>query len=245
MFLEERYKKILEKIEAEGRVTVKHLAKEFGVTEDCIRKDLRELENRQKLKRVYGGAIIQRTHQDIKTIEERKHINIDKKKKIAQNAAGLINEGEIIFLDTSTNNLEIAKEVAKAHKKLTIVTNMIEIIWELKHYPHIKVICIGGEFNHEVGAIIGAAADRYIKKFTYDIAFIGTCGINRETGMISTVDLEDGTTKKTIIECANKSYIVMEKEKFNYDEFYKFATIEDISGVITEEEAMIGRIIGE
>lgn len=238
MFLQERYEKILERIETEGRVTVKALAKEFEVTEDCIRKDLRELENRGKLKRVYGGAIVQRNHSDIKTIDERKNININEKKNIAKNAVSIINDKEIIFLDTSTNNIEIAKELVASNKKVIVVTNMLEIVFELKNALNIKVICIGGEFNNEVGAIVGAAADRYIRNFTYDKAFIGVCGINKETGYISTLDLEDGTTKKTIIECSNKSYLVMEKEKFNYDEFYKFATLEEIEGIVTEDEVI-------
>lgn len=238
MFLEERYEKILENVNAEGRVTVKDLAKEFKVTEDCIRKDLRELENRQQLKRVYGGAIIQRSHNDIKPIDERKNINVGVKKKIAINAVNLIKDKDIIFLDTSTNNLEISKELNKSKKKVTVVTNMIEIVFELKNNSYIKLISVGGEFNKEVGAIVGAAANRYIKSFTYDKAFIGVCGINKETGNISTLDLEDGTTKKTIIECSNKSYLVMEKEKFNYDEFYKFANLEDIAGIVTEEGIM-------
>ena len=238
MFLEERYEKILENVNAEGRVTVKDLAKEFKVTEDCIRKDLRELENRELLKRVYGGAIIQRNHDDIKPKKKKKNINVGVKKKIAINAVNLIEDNDIIFLDTSTNNLEISKELNKSKKKVTVVTNMIEIVFELKNNPYIKLISVGGEFNKEVGAIVGAAADRYIKNFTYDKAFIGVCGINKETGNISTLDLEDGTTKKTIIECSNKSYLVMEKEKFNYDEFYKFASLDDIAGIITEEGVM-------
>ena len=234
MFLEERYEKILEKLELKGRVTVNDLAKEFTVTQDCIRKDLRELENRQKLKRVYGGAIFERKHTDIKPVDERRTLNTDKKKMIASNAIEIIKAGEIIFLDVSTNNLEIAKEITKSGKKLTVVTNMIEIILELKNNPKIKVICIGGEFNNEVGAIVGAAADRYIKNFTYDKAFIGVCGINKERGYVSTLSLEDGTTKKTIIESSNKSYLVMESEKYNYDEFYKFVTLDEIEGIITE-----------
>lgn len=238
MFLEERYEKILEKVHKEGRVKVKDLAIEFKVTEDCIRKDLRELENQQKLKRVYGGAIPERSHLDIKPIDERKKINVEKKKKIAKNAVNIINNGEIIFLDTSTNNIEIAKQLSKENKNITVVTNMVEIVMELRNNKHIKVICIGGEFNREVGAIVGAAANRYIQNFTYDKSFIGVCGINTETGLITTVDLEDGATKKTIIECSNKSYLVMEKEKFNYDEFYKFATIDEITGIITEEDSL-------
>ena len=234
MFLEERYEKIVELVNLNGRVTVKDLAKQFEVSEDCIRKDLRGLENMNKLKRVYGGAIINRSHNDIKPVDERKNINIEIKKKIAENAMKLIEDGDIIFLDVSTNNLEIAKELKESEMKITVVTNMIEIVLVLKKCSNIKVITVGGEFNVEVGAVIGAAADRYIKKFTYDKSFIGVCGINMESGYISTLNLEDGNTKKTIIECSNRSYLVSEDEKFNYDEFYKFARIEEITAIITQ-----------
>lgn len=236
MFLEERYENIIKQLEEVGRVTVKGLAREFEVTEDCIRKDLRELESQGKLKRVYGGAILSQGHRYIKPVDERKYINREAKSRISHNAVQLIEDGDTIFLDVSTNNLEIAKELNRSNKKLTIVTNMIEIVFELKENSDIRVICIGGEFNKEIGAIIGSAADRYIKKFTYNKCFIGVGGVNKETGAISTVNLEDGATKRTIIECSNQSYIVMEKEKYHFDDFYIFTNIEDITGIITEEK---------
>jgi len=235
LFLEERYEKIIELLEKKGRVTVKELSQTFNVTEDCIRKDLRELENRGNLKRVYGGAMIQRNHSDIKPLDERKNINIDAKRSAALRAVDLIEEGDIIFLDVSTTNLEMAKILNKMDIKVTVVSNMLEIILELRKNPTIRTISIGGEFNKEVGAIVGAAANRYISEFTFDKAFIGVCGVNMDTGNISTLDLEDGNTKKTIIKCSNKSYVLMENEKFNYDEFFKFASITDISSIITEQ----------
>ncbi len=236
MFLQERYTKIIEQVNLNGRVTVKGLSAQFGVSEDCIRKDLRELENRNELKRVYGGAIVNRNHSDIKPVDERKNINIEIKKKIAVNALQLLEEGDIIFLDTSTINLEIAKEIKKRGMRITVITNMIEIVLELKKCITTRLITVGGQFNVEVGAVVGAAADRYIKQFTYDKAFIGVCGINKESGYVSTINIEDGNTKKTIIECSNKSYLVMEDEKYNYDEFYKFASIDEIAGIITQNK---------
>lgn len=238
MFLEERYENIVSIIKKNGRVKVKELSKLFEVTEDCIRKDLKELESRGYLIRVYGGAITQKNHIDIKNIDERKNINTQEKKLIALKAIDLIENKDIVFLDVSTINLEIAKELNNTNKTITVVTNMIEIVLELRMNNNIKVICIGGEFNKEIGAIVGAAADRYIRKFAYDKAFIGLGGINKETGYVSTIYLEDGDTKKTIIECSTKIYLVMEKEKFNYDEFYKFATLEEITAIITEDRVI-------
>lgn len=235
MFLEERYEKIVDIIKSNGSVKVKELSKLFEVTEDCIRKDLKELESRGYLIRVYGGAINKKNHIDIKNIDERKNINTQEKKLIALKAVKLIENKDIVFFDVSTVNLEIVKELNNTNKEVTVVTNMIEIVLELRMNNNIKVICIGGNFNKEIGAIVGAAADRYIRKFTYDKAFIGLCGINKDTGYVSTINLEDGDTKKTIIECSTKTYLVTEKEKFNYDEFYKFATLEEITAIITED----------
>lgn len=236
MFLEERYEKILTTLEEEGRVKVKELSKSFQVTEDCIRKDLKELEARGKLKRVYGGAIVKRTHNDIKSIDERQNINLAAKKSIASKAVNLIKNDDIIFLDTSTINIEIAKILSNKDLKITVVSNMVEIILELRKNYSIKTICIGGEFNKEVGAIVGSAANKYIENFSFDKAFIGVFGVNLENKTLSTINIEDGTTKKTIIECSNKSYVVMESEKLNYDEFYKFAFFKDIDGIISEED---------
>ena len=102
MFLEERYDKIIKMVEDKGRMSVKDLSSIFKVTEDCIRKDLRELEKRGKVKRVHGGAITNRSHNDIKHINERKEINSGKKQEIAKRAFNEIEDGDIVFLDVSS-----------------------------------------------------------------------------------------------------------------------------------------------
>lgn len=236
MFLEERYEKILQELSVAGRVSVKELSSKFGVTEDCIRKDLKELESRDKLKRVHGGAIQLRKHNEFKKLPERTMINRELKEKIANKAAELIKDGDNIFLDVSTINLEIAKLIRAKGKKVTVTTNMIDIIIVLSGCEHISVICVGGEFNNEISGIAGSEADRYIRNYYYDKAFMGVCAVNSKIGYISSSLLEDGNTKKTIIECSNKTYLVMENEKFNYDEFYRFASLDLIAGIVTEGE---------
>ena len=99
---------------------------------------------------MYGGAILQRNYDEIKNIDKRKNINVEEKKAIAAKAISLIDNNDIIFLDVSTNNLEIAKELNETDKEITVVQNMIEIVLELRSNKNIKVICIGGEFNKEI-----------------------------------------------------------------------------------------------
>lgn len=236
MFLEERYEKIISDLNINGRVSVKELSRNFGVTEDCIRKDLKELESREKLKRVHGGAIPLRKHNDFKKLPERMLINREIKEKIALKASKLIKDGDNIFLDVSTINMEIAKIIKSSKKNVTVVTNMIDIISILGGCDNVKVICIGGEYNNKINGIAGSEADSNIRNYYYDKSFIGVCAVNSKTGFITSSLLEDGNTKKTIIECTNKTYLVMENEKFNYDEFYKFANLDLVAGIITEAE---------
>lgn len=240
MFLEERYEKIIEEIEIKGRATVKELSKKFNVTEDCIRKDLRELESRDKLKRVHGGAIPKKIQYDFKRLDERKDVYSDKKKRIAQRAINLINDGETIFLDISTINIEIAKLIAIRDLNITVVTNMLEIILELKQCKNVRIILIGGEFHKRAEGILGSEAERNIRRFTLNKSFIGICAVNRITGLISSLDIEDGNIKKSIIESSKNTYLVMESEKFDYDEFYKFASLDEVNGIITETQIFEG-----
>ena len=95
------------------KVKVKELSKRFEVTEDCIRKDLASMEAKNLLKRTYGGAVLPDTlhpgHTNIVSI--RKDKNIKEKRMIAKKAVELIHDGDMIFLDTSTTNIELAREI--------------------------------------------------------------------------------------------------------------------------------------
>ena len=227
MFLEERYDKIIKMVEDKGRMSVKDLSSIFKVTEDCIRKDLRELEKRGKVKRVHGGAITNRSHNDIKHINERKEINSGKKQEIAKRAFNEIEDGDSVFLDVSSINLELSQIIGSGSKKVIVVSNMPQVATVLNDSKdNITLIIVGGEFNKKVGAMLGAFTNQYISQFTFDKSFVGVCGINEETGW------------KTIIDNSNKSYLVMEEEKYNYDEFYKFAKLDDVSGIITEDRTV-------
>lgn len=236
MFQEERYEQILLRLAEDGRVKVSELAKAFSVTEDCIRKDLRELEGKGQLNRVHGGAIAVRRHHEPRSVIERTKINMEAKRVIADKACSLIEDGDIVFLDVSTTNLELARLLAQQDRPITVVSNMPDIIWILGQSTHIIIIAIGGEYARKVSGMVGSEADRYIRSYQYDKAFIGVCGVNAVNGTISTCDLDDGNTKKTIMSCSKFNYLVMEHEKFCYDDLYRFANLDDIESVITEGE---------
>ena len=237
MFTEERLEEILNILNIEGKVKVKDLSQKFNVTEDCIRKDLKQLEHKGSLKRTYGGAIQVRESSQLYDISEREKIDISAKNAVAKKALELIKDRETIFLDISTINILIAKALVSSQKRVIVVTNMLEIAnILLGSKNNITVVVATGVLNKTLKGFIGATANEFIKKYKFDKSFIGSCGIDAFDKSITTFEIEDGITKATIIQSSKKTFLVMENKKFNVDGNYKFAIIDDINAIITDEK---------
>lgn len=235
MFAEERLNEIVKLLNQNGKIIVKELSKRFNVTEDCIRKDLKSLEKQGLIKRTYGGAVLNRIAAQNGDIIKRKNTNIEAKKKIAEKAFDIIRPRETIFLDISTTNILIAEKIANSNKRLTVITNMIDIISSFSDSDCVEVIGTGGVFNKELNGFIGSTAIEGIGKYKVDRAFVGSCGVNLFDKSITTFDVEDGNTKKAIIQSGKKVYLVMENKKFYIDGTYKFADIYDVNTIILDE----------
>ncbi|WP_238882263.1 DeoR/GlpR family DNA-binding transcription regulator [Clostridium sp. YIM B02551] len=235
MFAEERLNAILSILEEQGKVYVKDLSVRFNMSEPMIRKDLQRLEKEGKLKRTYGGAILERKKAESTSIETRLVRNTDKKHIIAKKALNEINDLDMIFLDISSINYLMAKLIAEENKRITVVTNMVEISTLFNENTNTELICIGGRYNKHLGGVVGSAASLDISRYRVDKAFIGSCGVNVLDNSISNFDLEEGNTKKAIIKASKETFIVMENTKFIFDGSYKFAILDDINNIITDE----------
>lgn len=236
MFAEERVEKIIELLNEKEKVVVKELSKSFNVTEDCIRKDLKALEKQGIIKRTYGGGVLCRKSAPHNDILSRKNINLEDKMKIAEKAFELIQPRETIFLDISSTNILIAEKIAKGNKKLVVITNMIDVFRTFSKCEHVDVIGTGGVFNKELNGFVGSTAIESISNHKVNRAFIGSCGVNMFDKSVTTFDVEDGNTKKAIINSGKKVYLVMESKKFYYDGTYKFADIDDVDAIIVDEK---------
>ena len=235
MFTEERQSAIEKCLRENGKVKVKELSEMFQVTEDCIRKDLKTLENAGKLKRTYGGAILSQDYPLKRDVVDRRQFNLDKKRTIAAKAFKLIKNNETIFLDISTTNIELAKLLATSNMRVVVVSNMIDILQILATNPSITAIGTGGTMYQTVNGFMGAATIEVIKQYSFDRAFIGSCGVDMTDCAITTLGVEDGLTKKAAVHSSRHKYVVMERDKFYFNDSYKYAYFDDISGIVTDE----------
>ncbi|MCD7809330.1 MAG: DeoR/GlpR family DNA-binding transcription regulator [Erysipelotrichaceae bacterium] len=235
MFAKERQEDIVNKINLQGSVKVKDLALDYEVTEDCIRKDLSLLEKQGLLKKAYGGAVSIRNNPHLYNSSDRKKTPNNERIIIAQKALELINDNETIYLDVSLSSLEIALLLNEFSKKITVITNMIDVLNTLRNNQNIKLIFIGGTINHERDGFWDSMACTMLDYFRIDKAFLGVVGVNTTNGQISTYDIDDGFMKRKVIAQSHKRYLMCESRKFKEDGDFIFGSLNDIDGLIVSE----------
>ena len=235
MLARERQNTIVEIVNREGSVRVKNLSKKFGVTEDSIRKDLAHLEKDGMLKKTYGGAVRVRTNSHDRYVSQRIGKNVEEKRVIAKRAYEIIQDGDVIFLDISTINIELVKLIVEADRPVTVVTNMIDIMKIFTQDCATQFIFLGGKLNRGRDGFVGTITNRNISNYQFDKAFMGVVGIEVNRNRVYTYDTEDALTKKSVMEVSNECYMLMEREKLSKDGNYKYAGIDEFTGLIMEE----------
>lgn len=235
MFVEERQALILEELHEKGRIRVKELSERFQVSEDLIRKDLTVLEEKGQLKKAYGGAIMIKENVHRKIAAQRKNVHTEEKVQIATKAMEFIQDGDILFLDISTINFELAKLLSEGHKKVTIVTNMLDVINTLVK-SEVSTIFIGGELDYGRDGFVGSLAMEMVKHFRFDKAFMGVVGVDVHENAVMTYMANDGMMKKAILDRSRAAYMMSEEAKFNELGNYAYAQITDFTGIITNKK---------
>ncbi|QCX34406.1 DeoR/GlpR transcriptional regulator [Caloramator sp. E03] len=231
MFSEERKMQIISLLKEQGNIKVSDLAKIYDVSEVTIRKDLQELEEEGLIKRVHGGAVLNNSIKFEPTFSEKSDKYIQEKESIGKASAKLIKDGDIIALDAGTTTLQIAKNITA--KNLTVVTNSLDIAYQLSSKKDIEVIVTGSLLRWETRAFVGPLTDMTLKNIRVDKAFIGTNGISLKFGL-TTPNITEANTKKTLISISQQIIVVCDHSKFNSVCFAKIVDIDEIDIVVTD-----------
>jgi len=233
MFPEERKSKILDSLNKYGKVKVCDLSQRYEVSEVTIRRDLQELEEDKLIKRVHGGAILNDNTKFEPTFSEKIDKFYDEKESVGKLAASLIVDGDTIALDAGTTTLSIAKNILA--KNITVLTNSLDIAYELAKKRDVEVIVIGGTLRWETRAMVGPVADNVLKSFRVDKAFIGTNGICIINGL-TTPNINEANTKREMIKIAKQTIVVCDHTKFSLVSFSKIVDLDNVDIVITDNQ---------
>ncbi|MCF6349159.1 MAG: DeoR/GlpR family DNA-binding transcription regulator [Flavobacteriaceae bacterium] len=233
MLKQERHQLILRKLKSNRKVLSAHLSTELDVSEDTIRRDLKELEVKHLLYKVHGGALP--LENKIQTYNERSVSDLDKKSKIAKKAVKLIHDGQVIIMSGSTTNLELAK-IIPLKINATVFTYSIPIAMQLSLHPSIEIIFIGGKLNKSAQVTVGIDVVNSISSIRADICFMGTGGIDINRGMTEP-DWEVAHIKKYMIQASDHVVAMCLSTKIMKAKRYLVVPIQNIDTIISDYEA--------
>ncbi len=232
----ERRRKITQLVQSEGRVTVAELVKRFGLSEVTVRSDLEALAATGALLRVHGGAIKPEDPNHDFPIQFKETLHHAEKVRIGRAAAGLIQPGQTIILDSGTTTIEIARQIkAEGIKPLTVITNALPVAFEMCSMPEATVIMLGGILRAMSYSMVGPQAEREMSQLNADHAFLGVAGIDPEIGL-STPDILEAQLNAVMIRVAREVTVVTDSSKFQQRSLSVIAKMDRIHRVITDNQ---------
>ena len=234
MALNQRRVKILNLIREDGHAKVQDLSKIFKVTDVTIRQDLEVLENMGYIQREHGGAFLKDVGSFAKTGQLLNQSHIEEKREIALKVLELINEEDSIILDSGSTTTEIAKLLIN-YKKLTVITNALNIALILGENPGISLIVTGGEFKAPTLSLTGKMAADSFKDIHANKLFLATAGISSDM-RLSYHSLSDLIVKSAMIKSADQAYLVADSSKVGISSLANLGSISLIQTIITDNK---------
>ena len=209
MLTRQRKQHILSVLQREGNVVAKSLSEALSLSEDTIRRDLRELAAEGLLQRVHGGALpLARAEADF---AGRLQLATAEKVAIGRGAARLVRPGQVVFIDGGTTAVQLARHLPKS-LRATVVTHSPSVAVELVGHADVEVVLIGGRlFKHSMVAV-GAAAMDAISRIHADTCFLGVTGVHAEAGL-TTGDAEEAAIKRALMAAAAETVVLASSEK--------------------------------
>jgi DeoR family transcriptional regulator, fructose operon transcriptional repressor len=231
----QRRQAILAEVRQHSAVAADDLAREFDVSVETIRRDLRDLQQKGLLDRVYGGATQPAGRSSEGSFAARSTRHIEAKRAIAGLAATLVEPGETIVIDVGTTALEVARALPEAfHGR--VLTNSVPAALELSAREHIEVLLCGGQVRGGDAACSGATAQAFFEEFYADRAFLGSGGVHPEAGLTDYYPAEV-VVRRTIIAHTAACYVLADSSKLGAIAVHRVCPLDRVTAVLTDDAA--------
>jgi DeoR/GlpR family transcriptional regulator of sugar metabolism len=230
MLAAERRQYILDILKRDGRIVAQQLSTSLGVSEDTIRRDLREMATDGLLQRVHGGALPKSPA--LVSYRVREAQLSQGKIAVAQLAAGLIQPGMVVLLGSGTTNVQVVAHLPR-DLKATIITNSQPAAVALADHPSVEVVVIGGRLYKYAQVTVGSEAVDAIRRVRADVCLLGICSLHPEIG-ISIQDLDEANVQRAMISSAAEVVALATAEKMGTAAPYIVGSIADLNTIVTD-----------
>jgi len=229
----ERRKAILQELKNNYSVKVTELSKLLFIGEATIRRDLEKLERAGHLKRVYGGAVRIDAVDRETPADVRQADNSESKRNLCMIAASLIQDGNMLALDSSTT-VQFLGEFLPRFNNIVVLTHGQKLIEQLQYTP-VNLYCTGGFLQKTSLSYNGTFTRHFFHAFHSDIAFISCRGISMQDGLSWSYE-EDANIRKVMLENTTKRVLLCDHTKFGKVSYCKLFGFEMINYLVTDQK---------
>lgn len=234
MLAEERRLKLVEWTQADGRLDATLAASKLEVAVETVRRDLDLLQRRGVLRRVHGGALANDRFGHEFTIPERLGRNPEKKKAVAQIAAGFLPDEGCIFVDGGTTT-EYLAPFLRDKPKLIVVTNNITLASKLAD-SSTQTVVLGGRIRPATLSSVGAKTVSEVGYYNAQLSFIGANGVSHEGG-IASFDTDEAEVKRAMMLRSSERILLLDSGKFGPVYPARFADFNNFDRLVTNLDA--------
>jgi DeoR family transcriptional regulator of aga operon len=230
----DRFGRILERLASSGSVGVADLARELGVSEATVRRDLRALDEQRLLERAHGGAISHGTVYELPVRYRGGHAR-EEKQRIARAALDRVADGDVVALTGGTTTTEVARQLVR-RAEISVVTNALNIAGELAVRPNVKLVVTGGVARSASYELVGPLAEATLRSINVDVAFVGVDGIDVRAGL-TTQNETEAATNRALIERSRRVIVVADGSKLGHVAFASICPLAAADELITDAGA--------
>lgn len=231
MLKQERQQYILEEIRIYNRVRSSDLSDQLKVSEDTIRRDLKELSDIGKILKVHGGAMSSNAYIPFSHQDREIHAHTEKV-AIVKKALSLVQDNQVVLMDGGTTNLEFVRLLPEK-LKITIFTSSLPVALQLTEHPNIQTNLLGGKILKSAQVSIGLDVIESLSEIRADLCFVGTRSLDPHLG-ITDINREEAQTKRALMEASATSVSLCISEKLGTAQPYTVTGVEQLDILITE-----------
>ena len=232
----DRHKLLEEELRTYGSILISTMSQKLDCSEETIRRDLKELEAQNKLKRIHGGAFLPEADDKGAPVQLRETFFSEEKKKLAAYAIDhFIHNNDTIFLDCSTTCLALANEIVQRNLSVTIITNSLRIFDLFSNqFSKVKLIALGGTFRQRSNSFSGYQTTSAISYYLADKCFISNPVVDLDHGLLDN-NMNESQVRKAYISQSREHYLIADHTKFSDSADYIITGLDSINMIITDK----------
>jgi DeoR family transcriptional regulator of aga operon len=236
VFAEERHRWIVTRVHALGSCHVEELASRLSLSAVTIRRDLHALEDRGLLRRTRGGAFALPQHR-LQTSGR----GLEATLRIAEVAAELVADGSAVALANGPEALALALVLRSHARRLTVVTNAIDIAALLADAPSITTHVTGGTLLAGRHALVNPFAAEILTRLRVEVCFLGASGVDGAGGVTAACRPE-AQVKRQFLDAARRRVLLAGSRKLGRVAGERVAGLEELDALVTDRDASLDQL---